>query len=53
MGLLILFALGVLSLALIVSLLAVEEQLETKEDTLYNSEALDISQMVEYSHYHH
>lgn len=48
MGFLILFALGVLSLACIVSLLGEEHQ---KEDPYFNSEELDISQMVEYSHY--
>jgi len=53
MGFLILFALGVLSLACIVSLLGIEEPSEMEQDPLYDSEALDISQMVEYSHYHH
>ena len=52
MGLLILFALGVLSLACIVSLLGEENRLEVEEDPFFNSEELDISQMVEYSHHH-
>lgn len=53
MGLLVLFALGALSLACIVSLLGVEESLEAEIDSLYESEALDISQIVEYSHHQH
>ena len=52
MGLLILFALGVLSLACIVSLLGEENRLEVEEDPFFNSEELDISQIVEYSHHH-
>jgi hypothetical protein len=52
MGLLILFALGVVSLACIVSLLGKENQIEVEEDPFFNSEELDISQIVEYSHHH-
>lgn len=49
--LLLLFALGVFSLACIVSLLGAERQQEVDQD-LYNfSDELDISKMVEYSHF--
>lgn len=53
MGHLILFATAVFCLACIVTLLGVENKINTDDNQFNDEGELDMSKMVEYSHYHH